>query len=146
MLAFVDSNVLVYRHVLDEPVKQARSQEILGLLWARRCGRLSVQVLNEFYVVSTRKLATPLSKDTARAEVRLFEAWRPVALSTPVRERAWLIEDRYNLSWWDALIVAAAAQANCGILLTEDLQDGQDFDGITVVNPFAHDPADLDLG
>jgi predicted nucleic acid-binding protein len=105
-----------------------------------------VQVLSEFYVVSTRKLATPLAREIARAEVRQLETWGPVALSAPVRERARLLEDRYLLSWWDALIVAAAAQAGCGLLLTEDLHDGQDFDGVTVVNPFTHDLADLDLG
>jgi predicted nucleic acid-binding protein len=145
VLAFVDSSVLVYRHDRDDPAKQARAQELLELLWTRRCGRLSVQVLSDFYVVSTRKLASPLARELARAEARQLEAWGPVALSAPVRERAWLLEERFHLSWWDALIVAAAAETGCGLLLTEDLQDGQVFDGVKVMNPFAHDLAELDL-
>lgn len=146
MLAFVDSNILVYRHDRDEHVKQARAQEVLEVLWRRRCGRVSVQVLHEFYVVSTRKLTKPLERERARAEVRQLETWRPVPLDAAVRERAWSIEDRGLLSWWDALIVAAAGEAGCGVLLTEDLKDGQRFDGVVVVNPFVRDLAAFDLG
>ena len=146
MLAFVDSNVLIYRHDRDDKARQARAQELLELLWTRRCGRISVQVLSEFYVVTTRKLASPLDRGLARAELRQLETWGPVPLSAPLRERAWSIEDRYGLSWWDALIVSAAAQAGCGLLLTEDLQDGQVLDGVKVVNPFGRELATLDLG
>lgn len=136
---FVDSNVLVYRHDRDDRTRQARAQELLAALWASRTGRVSDQVLHEFYVVATRKLATPITAKVARNEVRQLMAWAPVTTTLQLREAAWSIEDRFGLSWWDALIVAAACEARCSILLTEDLQDGMDFDGLRVVNPFARD-------
>jgi len=74
-----------------------------------------------------------------RAEVRQLAAWRPVAFTQALRERAWEIEDQHRLSWWDALVVAAAQQARCTTLLTEDLQDGLELDGLRVVNPFVRD-------
>jgi predicted nucleic acid-binding protein len=144
---FVDSNVLVYRHDLDEPERQARAQALLTALWRGRTGRISAQVLHEFYVVATRKLATPVPKQVARAEVRQLSAWHPIATTLELREAAWSIEDRYSLSWWDALIVAAAREARCSLLFTEDLQAGMEFDGVRVVNPFALENLDeLGLG
>ncbi len=137
-LHFVDSNVLVYRHDRDEPAKQSTAQRVLAALWRSQTGRVSTQVLNEFYAVVTRKLALPVAAPIARQEVRQLQAWRPVPVTDELYERAWAIEDRFGLSWWDALIVAAAEQARCRYLLTEDLQDGQELDGLAVVNPFAH--------
>jgi predicted nucleic acid-binding protein len=134
---FVDSNVLVYRHDADEPAKQERARAVLESLWRTRAGRLSTQVLHEFYVTATRKLATPVPCAVARQEIRLLTSWKPVALTVALSEQAWRVEDRFGLSWWDSLIVAAARQANCAYLLTEDLQDGQDLDGLLVVNPFS---------
>lgn len=142
VLCFVDSNLLVYRHDRDKPLRQARAQEVLRVLWERRAGRVSVQVLHEFYVVATRKLATPVATDIARDEVRQLQAWKPLVPTQPVREAAWRVEDRYALSWWDALIVAAAFESRCELLLTEDLQDGQVLHDeqathpLHVVNPF----------
>jgi predicted nucleic acid-binding protein len=118
---------------------------VLALLGSRRRGQLSTQVLHEFYAVPTRRLATPPHPEIARAEIRQLEAWEPVPLSPAVRERACRIEDRHRLSCWDALIVAAAADAGCGLLLTEDLQDGRVYEGVTVMNPFEHDPGEIDL-
>lgn len=66
-------------------------------------------------------------------------------LSPPLIEDAWRIEDRFQLSWWDSLIVAAAQRAGCQYLLSEDFQPGQAFDGVTVVNPFEHAPADISV-
>ena len=81
-----------------------------------------------------------------RAEVRDLLAWRPVAVDGTILERGWKIQDRYQLSFWDALIVAAAKSLGCRYLLTEDLQADQKVDGITVVNPFLRDPASVLLG
>ena len=145
-LHFVDANVLIYRHDRDSPAKQARASVVLEALWRGRSGRVSVQVLHEFYVVATRKLAVPVSREVARREVRQLHAWAPVALDASVREAAWAVEDRFRLSWWDALIVAAAQVAGCHRLLTEDLQDGQDFDGLVVMNPFTRPLTSLNLG
>jgi predicted nucleic acid-binding protein len=144
-LHFVDSNVLVYRHDRDEPDRQQRAQSVMKALWQLRAGRVSTQVLHEFYVVVTRKLATPVDRDLARAEVRQLETWRPVVPTLEVRQRAWSLEDRFALSWWDALIVAAAQHAGCSAVLTEDLQDGQQFDGVHIVDPFTREPGELGL-
>lgn len=144
-LHFVDSNVLVYRHDRDEREKQAKAQEVMEVLWRGRTGRLSDQVLHEFYVISTKKLATPVHREVARREVRQLQTWRPVPATADLRERAWEIEDRFGLSWWDSLIVAAAQQAGCRYLLSEDLQDGQHVTGLLIVNPFAHDLDEIGL-
>ncbi|MCP4678318.1 MAG: PIN domain-containing protein [Deltaproteobacteria bacterium] len=137
---FVDTNVLVYFHDNSNPRKQARAKEWLSTLWRERTGRLSIQVLNEFYHVVTRKLSPGLEKEEARESVRALLAWDPVSLSSAVTESGFSIQDRFQLSWWDALIVSAAKSTSCRYLLTEDLQDGQDLSGITVVNPFLHLP------
>ncbi len=137
---FVDTNVLVYFHDSSNSQKQVRAKEWLSTLWQERTGRLSTQVLNEFYHVVTRKLSPGLAKEEARESVRSLLAWSPVSLTSAVTERAFSVQDRFQLSWWDALIVAAAQSASCRYLLTEDLQDGQDLNDLTVVNPFLHLP------
>ena len=143
---FVDTNVLVYRHDLANPVKQSRADEWYELLWRQRCGRLSFQVLQELYSTLTRKLKPGLDLPRARQLVRVLAAWRPVPIDVAILERAWLIEGRYSLSWWDALIVAAAQTCECKLLLTEDLQHGQAFGNLRVIDPFsdqARTPAEI---
>ena len=141
-LTFVDTNVLVYRRDSTERVKQPRAKLWIDMLWTRRAGRVSSQVLQEYYQTVTRKLSPGLARAEARDEIRDLLAWRPVSTSPELLERAFHVEDRFGLSFWDSLIVAAAQQASCRFLLTEDLQDGQDFDGTVVVNPFRHEPSE----
>ena len=142
---FVDTNVLVYRFDAAKPEKQGAADAWLVRLWETRNGRLSYQVLREFYVTVTKKLTGSLERDQARRAVRSLMAWNPVPSSDHVIEAAWDLEDRYSLSWWDALIVAAAREQSCAILLTEDLQHGQDFGGVRVVNPFVTDPDEVQV-
>lgn len=134
---FVDTNVLVYRHDRTDPVKQARAEAWYEFVWRRRLGRLSFQVLQELYATLTRKLAPQFDVQEARALVRDLAAWQPVAADFALLERAWRLESRYSLSWWDAMIVAAAQSAGCRALLTEDLQHGQMFGAVRVIDPFA---------
>jgi predicted nucleic acid-binding protein len=134
---FVDTNVIVYGYDDSDPVKQKRAGLVMRKLWETRNGRLSFQVLQEFYVTVTRKLKPPLAHDRAREEIRDLLAWRPVRPGADLLEDAWQVEDRFGLSWWDSLIVASAKAAECGILLTEDLQDGLEIDGLRVMNPFS---------
>jgi predicted nucleic acid-binding protein len=140
-LVFVDTNVFI--HALDQAdlKKQESARTWRAELWRSRRGRVSFQVLQEFYVKITQKW--PAARDEARAEVRDLLAWRPVAVDAVILERGWKIQDRYGLSFWDALIVAAARSTACRYLLTEDLQAGQDVDGVTVVNPFHRSPDSL---
>ena len=143
---FVDTNVIVYRYDTRVPEKQSRADEWLTLIWSRRSGRVSTQVLLEFYSTITRKLKPAMAAADVRRVVRGLSSWQPIPVDLPVLERAWFLQDRYSLSWWDALIVAAAQACECEILLTEDLQHGQVFDTVRVIDPFAspeRTPADV---
>jgi predicted nucleic acid-binding protein len=137
---FVDTNVLVYRFDVGKPEKQKAADAWFSRLWEIRNGRLSFQVLREFYVTVTKKLPNQLETGAARNVVRSLLAWKPIACSDRLISSAWEIEDRYSISWWDALIVAAAREHECTILLTEDLQDGQVLAGVRVTNPFLNEP------
>ncbi|MCY4163815.1 MAG: PIN domain-containing protein [bacterium] len=143
MSVFVDTNVLVYARDLSEPVKQQSAQEWMSVLWASQKGRISVQVLNEYYVTVTRKLNPGLSAQDARADIEDFHAWVPVAISTAILSAAFAVEDSFGFAYWDCLIVATAQAASCRYLLTEDLQDAQRIDAVTVVNPFMHRPDEI---
>jgi len=134
---FVDANVLVYSFDESDPVKQRRAADVMRVLWESHSGRLSHQVLQEFYVTVTRKLNPPLPRDRAREEIRDLFAWRPIQPAEALLEDAWHIQDRFGFSWWDSLIVASARVQNCKVLLSEDLQDGLDIDGLRVMNPFS---------
>ncbi len=145
MPIFVDTNVFVYARDVSAGEKHLRARHWVNELWRARAGRVSMQVLHEYYVTVTRKLSPGLPPPEARRDVRDLMLWRPVPLEGPLAEAAWSIEDRYRLSFWDALVVAAARRAGCERLLSEDLQGGQDFEGTIVINPFLHGPDDLDL-
>jgi predicted nucleic acid-binding protein len=140
---FVDTNVLVYARDATDPVKHSRASEWVAHLWEVGEGRLSMQVLQEYYVTTTRKLRPGLEPEDARADVLDLAAWSPVVADTQMVAAAWSIEDRFGLSFWDSLIVAAAQVARCDVLLTEDLQHDLDLDGLRVADPFQVEPADL---
>jgi|SRR5947209_5088260 len=140
-LVFVDTNVLIYALDQFDPAKQTAARAWRDQLWKSRRGRISFQVLQEFYVNVAHKW--PRARQQARAEVRDLLTWKPIATDERILEQSWKIQNRYQLSFWDALIVAAAKSASSHYLLTEDLQDGQDFDGLMVVNPFLRDPASI---
>jgi hypothetical protein len=100
-------------------------------------------VLQEYYVTVTRTLTPGLGPDRAREHVRRFLTWGPPAPDGELLEDAWSIETGHRLSWWDALIVAAARRQGCSHLLSEDLADGAEYDGVTVLDPFGHDPDEV---
>ena len=110
-------------------------------LWKSRLGRVSYQVLQESYVKVTGKW--PKARDAVQAEIRDLLAWKPVVVDAPLLEKGWNLQERYRLSFWDAMIVAAASAASCRYLLTEDLQSGQELDGVLVTSPFLDDPTTL---
>jgi predicted nucleic acid-binding protein len=141
---FVDTNVLVYAEDRADPHKHAMARAWLRELWLRRAGRLSTQVLNEFYVSVTRKISPAMPAGDARAEVRRFQQWQPWAPDQATVEAAWAVETRYRLHFWDALMAAAAQQQGCSYLLSEDLQHEQWLDNVLVLNPFLADPSRLD--
>ncbi len=134
---FVDTNIFVYARDLTFRHRQSAAREWLDRLWRERTGRVSVQVLFEYYNTMTRKLRPGLLSEVAWEDVRALIAWRPQPIDVPVLERGREIERRFSLSWWDSLIVAAAQVQSCTLLLSEDLQDGMTIDGLTIRNPFA---------
>lgn len=133
---FVDTNVLIYAHDVDAGAKHEVAKSVLHGLWGRRTGALSMQVLQEFYVNVTRKIASPLSKDTARLVVNSYAIW---CMETTPDEisAAFRIEDESRIRFWDALIVASAVKCGAVRILSEDLNAGQMIAGVRIENPFA---------
>jgi predicted nucleic acid-binding protein len=134
---FVDTNVLLYARDSSEPKKQRLAEAWLSHLWRERSGRLSVQVLAEFYVNATRKLDPGMPPEEAWDDVRSLMTWRPQQTDVATLELGREIERRYRIGWWDSLIVAAAQLQGCAVLLSEDFQDGAVFGGVTVRSPFS---------
>ena len=132
---FVDTNVLIYAHDVDAKAKHEVAKSVLRELWSQRTGVLSLQVLQEFYVIVTRKIATPLPKDVARIVVNSYALWcvetTPAEIAT-----AFQIEDESRIGFWDALIVASAVKSGSGKIFSEDLNAKQIISGIRIENPF----------
>jgi predicted nucleic acid-binding protein len=136
-LTFVDTNVLAYAHDRSEPVKQPVARALLHGLWRDRAGALSTQVLQELYVVATRKFDPPMPRGAARVLVALYAAWPVARVDVPLVLAASELEERHRLSFWDALVVEAARRAGATRLVTEDLQPGRQIAGVWIENPFA---------
>lgn len=134
--SFVDTNILLYARDASEPQKQKIAATLMEELWENRCGRLSVQVLNEYFVNVTKKLRPGLPIEEAWEEISDLMLWRPVKLDETLMKEGYSIHTRYGLSWWDSLIVAAASVSGCKCILTEDLSPGQSYSGVEVINPF----------
>ena len=117
--------------------KTARARALLAELWDSQAGCLSIQVLQEFYVNSTRKVARPLEPTDARQIVADLGHWRVHSPTVNDVLEAIALQQRHGLSFWDAMIVTSAIQLGCATLWSEDLNAGQDYDGARVANPFA---------
>ncbi|MGH2489153.1 MAG: PIN domain-containing protein, partial [Candidatus Limnocylindria bacterium] len=133
---FVDTNVLVYAHDVSETRRQPLARALLDELWASRTGLLSTQILQEFYVVATRKFDPPMSRRAAREIVALYGTWPIVQVDVALILTASQLEERHRLSFWDALVVEAARVGGATRLATEDLQDGRRMGGIRIEDPF----------
>ena len=136
-LTFVDTNVLAYAHDRSETAKQPTAQALLETLWRDRAGVLSTQVLQELYVVATRKLDPPMPRGAARELVVLYATWPVVQVDVPLILAASELEERHRLSFWDALVLEASRLAGATRLVTGDLQHGRVLDGVRIDNPFA---------
>ena len=132
---FVDTNVLIYLFDNDSPGKQARAQALLHEEKDRIV--LSTQVLGEFYVNVARKLEQPLPQDAAARAVEDFSRFDVQSVTAELVLAAVRRSRSSLLSYWDSLIVETARNAGASILFTEDLQHGQEIDGLRIVNPFA---------
>ena len=136
---FVDTNVLVYADDARDAFKQAKARDLLRGLLHERNGKISLQVLREFFAAATGKLG--LTAVDARRRIEVFSHLDIVKLDVDDVLGGIDLHRLHQLSIWDALIVRAAVISGCRTLYTEDLQDGRRFEGLQVVNPFrATDP------
>jgi predicted nucleic acid-binding protein len=132
---FVDTNILVYAHDITQGAKHGRARELVSSLWESGDGVLSTQVLQELCVTVRRKVARPLSSGSTRKLLEDYMKWPMVVNTADSVLEALDLESRYQLSFWDALIVQAAASCGAEILYSEDLADGQKYGDVRVVNP-----------
>jgi predicted nucleic acid-binding protein len=138
MRRFLDTNVLVYLFDGAARAKQARAQQLLEEAVREGFALISTQVLQEFFVAVTRKLAVPLSHDAAQRAVRDLTQLPTVEISAEMVLRAIVAMRRYRLSFWDSLILQAALHGGATTLYSEDLQHGRTIETLTIQNPF-HD-------
>lgn len=134
--SFVDTNILIYAEDRDAKAKHAVARELVIELWEQRAGVVSIQVLQEFYVNVTRKLKKPLSSEKALAIVEEYLTWSVVENTGRLLVNAIELQQRAQLSFWDSMVVQAALDAGCERLYSEDLNDGQRFGSLVVINPF----------
>jgi len=132
---FLDTNVLVYADDADAGPKRTRAREILRQALEQGCGVISTQVLQEYFSVATRKLG--IEEAAARKRLELLATLDVIRIEVPMILSAVDLVRLHSMAIWDALIVVAARTAGCRKLLSEDLQDGQVFDGLRVENPFS---------
>jgi predicted nucleic acid-binding protein len=132
---FVDTNILMYAHDRSTGLKHDRAKALIDELWLHRNGALSTQVLQELAVNLRRKAGRPLDARATREVVADYLTWQVIVNTGDSVLGALELEERYHLSFWDALVIHAAQVSGAEILYSEDLADGQDYGGVTVVNP-----------
>jgi len=133
---FVDTNILMYAHDTAAGEKHERARALVEALWQERTGVVSTQVLQELIVNLRRKAAKPLDSAAAREVIVDYLAWQVVVNSGESILHALDLEQRYRISFWDALIVHAAEVSGASVLYSEDLSNGQRYGAVVVVNPF----------
>lgn len=133
--SFVDTNILVYAHDFTQGAKHQRAQALVEKLWESGEGILSTQVLQELCINLRRKSTPPLTIEETRKLIEDYSSWDVVVNTSESVLQALDLESRYQISFWDALIVQAAASSEATVLYSEDLADGQTYISVRVVNP-----------
>ena len=134
---FVDTNIIVYAYDRDAGRKHEIARDLMTGLWSAAGGVLSTQILQEFYVTVTRKIASPLTREAAREIIKDYLTWDVVSNDGDAVLDAIDIETGENISFRDALVIAAAKRGGAQVLLSEDLSEGRKFGDMVVRNPFA---------
>lgn len=132
--SFLDTNVLVYSDDPRDPAKQATALDLIKDHLRSRRGVVSLQVLQEYFVSATGKLK--LSAELAKQRVEVFARFHVAEPTVNDILAAIDLHRLYRLSFWDALVLRTAKQTGCRVLLTEDMQHGNEIDGVEIVNPF----------
>jgi predicted nucleic acid-binding protein len=135
-LQFVDTNILIYAHDVSAGQKHTQAKELLHDLWQSEEGCLSIQVLQEFYVNVTRKVDKPLSAEAAAQIIADLSVWQVQCPGIDDVLDAIHLQRRYQISFWDAMILASALQLGCQVLWSEDLNPGQIYGDLQVRSPF----------
>lgn len=133
--SFLDTNILIYTDDATAPTKQAQALELLSAGWHSGNAVLSLQVLQEYFAATTRKLGVPT--EVARRKIELFRRLDTLALDTDDLLKGIDLHRLHGFSIWDALIITAALKARCRVLYSEAMQAGRRVDGLLIVNPFA---------
>ena len=133
---FVDTNIIVYAYDISAGEKHRKAVEIMKDIWSTGYGIISSQVLQEFFVNVTRKIAKPLNVLTAKEIVKDLLKWKTVSINGEIILEAIDIHNEYKYSFWDSAIIAAAIEGGAGVLLSEDLTDKQQIKGLVIKNPF----------
>lgn len=136
---FIDTNILMYAHDGAAGLKHARAAALLERLWRDRSGVISTQVLQELAVNLRRKVAKPLEPRAVREILSDYLTWHVVVNGGDAILEALEIEARYQISFWDGLIIQAAHASGAEVLYSEDLSDGQHYGSVRVVNPLVED-------
>ena len=131
---FVDTSVLVCAENIAAPA-QAAVLAWLDRLWRERLGRVSAQVLAEFYETVTGARQRPMPQGDARAAMRRYQTWTPWQIDAATFETAWAVEARHQLAWGDCLALAAAQHSGCETLLSLQLPHGAQFGGVQIIHP-----------
>jgi predicted nucleic acid-binding protein len=133
---FLDTNIIVYAHDRSSGDKHAVAREIMERLWESRKGVISVQILQEFFVCVTQKIAKPLVIKNARTILEYLSNWDVVVNDKYIILKAIDLQEKYRFSFWDSLVIQAAIQGQARILLSEDLPHGQSVKDLKILNPF----------
>jgi predicted nucleic acid-binding protein len=139
---FVDTSVLLLSEDGARPDERALALAWLQQLWVSRRGRVSVQVLTDFYLIATQRLTPPMPQGDVRAEVRRYQRWQPWQTDQTTVESAWSLESRFGLPVQDALVVASAKAQGCTRLLSLALPHEAVYDSVQVLDPRRSAPAE----
>jgi predicted nucleic acid-binding protein len=138
---FVDTDILMYAHDASTGAKHERAKVLVEQLWRDRTGVVSTQVLQELAVNLRRKVGRPVDLKATREIVADYLSWQVVVNGGESILEALDLQGRYQLSFWDALVVQAAQASGAAVLYSEDLSAGQEFGSVTVVNPLVQPPS-----
>jgi predicted nucleic acid-binding protein len=135
-LQFLDTNILVYAYDNSTGVKHEKAHKLLDELWNSQSACVSIQVLEELYVTLTRKVAAPISSETAAEIIKDLAHFTVHAPGVDDLLDGIIIQQKYKINIWDAMIIQSASASDCTVLWSEDLSAGQDYQGVVVKNPF----------
>jgi len=134
---FIDTNILIYAYDRTAGKKHVIARDILLGLWDSGLGVVSTQVLQEFFVIVTRKIPNPLTVRKAKEIVADFLKWQVVINDGESILTAIELVEKHHFSFWDSLIIDAALKSDATVLLSEDLSHGRTVNGLRIKNPFA---------